>query len=204
MPDHRTKRSGRQRYLLLGAALLLISCTDISRLCRHGGSGYLQRLLQLQESGALAAVNTTGGPSLPLSTTGNPEQDQPRQVNWRQLKDVVFNRVWDEKMNMPMLYPQFSRGIKAMNGAYITISGYVIPLDVNGGFYVLSAYPNNSCFFCGGAGPESVMALKLKPEHARFKTDDYLTFKGRLRLNEKNIYELYYNLDGAEASGNAR
>lgn len=182
----------RQRYVLAGAVFLMVSCTDISRFCRHGGSGYLQRLLQLRQSSA--------SPAVPLSTIDDmPEQEQPpRQVSWRQLKDVVFNRVWDHKLDMPMLYPQFSRGIKAMNGSYIAISGYVIPLDVNGGMYVLSANPNSSCFFCGGAGPESVMALKLKPGHARFKTDDYLTFKGRLRLNEKNIYELYYNLDGAE------
>ena len=199
-------RNRTQGYLLLASALLLMACTDLSRYCRHSGSGYLQRFLQLQQAAISAAANGPAAPSLPVYAAAAPaparapEQDKtPRPVTWRQVQDVVFNRIWDNKLDMPMLYPQFSRGIKSLNGAYISISGYVIPLDVKGGIYVLSANPNNACFFCGGAGPESVMALQLKPGHPRFKTDDYLTFTGRLRLNEKNIYELYYNLDGAEA-----
>ncbi|GAA0529568.1 DUF3299 domain-containing protein [Chitinophaga japonensis] len=200
-------RNTTQRYLLLAAALLLVACTDLSRYCRHAGSSYLQRFLLLREAALSAPAYRYAASPLPWHTTTAPppdpapEQDKdPRPVSWRQLKDVVFNRIWDDKLDMPMLYPQFSRGIKSLNGAYIRISGYVIPLDVKGGIYVLSANPNNACFFCGGAGPESVMALQLKPGHPRFKTDDYLTFTGRLRLNEKNIYELYYNLDGAEAT----
>ena len=207
-----------QRYVMIGSALLLISCTDISRFCRHGGNGYLQRWMAVsaeaaEATTAVALISGTAamlpGSSEDLSPAAViscippsvPTQEKgPRPVTWRLLKDVVFNRIWDEKMDMPMLYPQFSRGIKSLNGEYIRISGYVIPLDVNGGIYVLSANPNNACFFCGGAGPESVMALKLKPRHARFKTDDYLTFTGRLRLNEKNIYELYYNLEGADVT----
>jgi len=193
-----------QRYLLIAGALLLVACTDLSRYCRHAGSGYLQRFLLLQEAAISAPARGRTASSLPLYTAATPapapvQERPPRPVTWRQLKDVVFNRIWDEKLDMPMLSPQFSRGIKSLNGAYISISGYVIPLDVKGGIYVLSANPNNACFFCGGAGPESVMTLQLKPGHPRFKTDDYLTFTGRLRLNEKNIYELYYNLDGAEA-----
>ncbi len=267
--------SRTQRSILMAGAFLLVSCTDMSRFCRHGGNGYLQRWLQVRaavdgeriagngwgiigsivkgdglpavegkwgsigtsphiadnaietmpvdaplamaagksaagcnspnvfplDSSLVAYVSAVPFSVLPVraaAATPAPEQDEtPRSVTWRQLKDVVFNRIWDEKMDMPMLYPQFSRGIKSLNGAYIRIAGYVIPLDVNGGIYVLSANPNNACFFCGGAGPESVMALKLKPGHPRFKTDDYLSFIGKLRLNEKNIYELYYNLDGA-------
>jgi hypothetical protein len=124
-----------------------------------------------------------------------------KKISWKQLSDVIFDRKWDEKMQMPMLYPSFSRNIKALNGKTIRISGYVIPVDAKGGMYVLSSNPNSSCFFCGGAGPETIMALKFKSGSPSFETDDYVSFQGRLRLNEKNIYELYYNLDDAVFMG---
>lgn len=189
-----------QHYLCWTSAFLLVSCSDISQYCKHIGTGnsYLRQYMQLLSRPAAAHLAAT-----PASdhTTAITTTEPPRRIKWGQLKDVVFNRVWDEKLDMPMLYPQFSRSIKALNGSYIIISGYVIPLDVKGGVYVLSANPNSSCFFCGGAGPESVMTLKLKKGQPRFETDDYLSFQGTLRLNEKNIYELYYNLDRAEAVG---
>ncbi len=63
--------------------------------------------------------------------------------------------------------------------------------------YVLSAYPYSMCFFCGGAGPESVMGLKLK-KNRKFKTDEIHLFKGTLELNANDIYELNYILADAE------
>jgi hypothetical protein len=136
-----------------------------------------------------------------MSTVSYPEDTAVQKVTWKQLSDVIFDRKWDEKMQMPMLYPSFSRTIKAMHGKNISISGYVIPVDAKGGMYVLSANPNSSCFFCGGAGPETIMTLKFKSGKPAFETDDYVRFQGRLRLNEKNIYELYYNLDDAVLLG---
>ncbi|MBO9153115.1 hypothetical protein ACFOTA_12925 [Chitinophaga sp. GCM10012297] len=186
--------------ILLGLmAFLMVSCSNISQYCRHGGAaaGYLGQVLELRQK---------AGASLPVSTTDVPMtrvwvDTAAVNVSWKQLADVIFDRKWDEKMQMPMLYPSFSRNIKAMNGKTIVISGYVIPVDVKGGMYVLSANPNSSCFFCGGAGPETIMALKFKSGKPEFETDDYVKFKGKLRLNEKNIYELYYNLDDAVLIG---
>lgn len=186
--------------ILLGLmAFMLVSCSNLSQYCKHGGAaaGYLGQVLQLRQQ---------AGASLPVSTVDMPAartwaDTAAVNVSWKQLADVIFDRKWDEKMQMPMLYPSFSRSIKAMHGKTIVISGYVIPVDVKGGMYVLSANPNSSCFFCGGAGPETIMALKFKSGKPEFETDDYVKIKGRLRLNEKNIYELYYNLDDAVLIG---
>ncbi|MGN7719842.1 hypothetical protein [Chitinophaga sp. 22620] len=179
-------------------AFFLVSCSNISQYCKHGvNAGYLGRVLRLQQQ---------AGDNVPVSTVEVPEtrvwaDTAAVNVTWKQLSDVIFDRKWDEKMQMPMLYPSFSRNIKAMNGKTIAISGYVIPVDVKGGMYVLSANPNSSCFFCGGAGPETIMNLKFRSGKPEFETDDYVKFKGRLRLNEKNIYELYYNLEDAVLIG---
>lgn len=180
-----------ERLLLIAMAFLAVSCSNISQYCKHGNS-YLSQFLALRKQ---------AGADLPMSTITYPQDTAVKTVTWKQLADVIFDRKWDEKMQMPMLYPSFSRTIKAMHGKTISISGYVIPIDAKGGTYVLSANPNSSCFFCGGAGPETIMTLKFKSGKPSFDTDDYVRFQGRLRLNEKNIYELYYNLDDAVLVG---
>lgn len=184
-----------EKILLACVAFLLVSCSDISQLCRHStaSAGYLSRFISLRQQ-------ANDDATLPVSTVSYADTTT-RNISWKQLSDVIFDRKWDEKLQMPMLYPSFSRNIKALNGKNIVISGYVIPLDVKDGMYVLSANPNNSCFFCGGAGPETIMALKFKSGKPSFQTDDFVKLKGRLRLNEKNIYELYYNLDDAVLVG---
>lgn len=63
---------------------------------------------------------------------------------------------------------------------------------------MLSSNPFASCFFCGGAGPESVVGLSLKKNGKRFRTDDYFTFKGKLRLNTDNPDDFNFILDQAE------
>ncbi|HAR22174.1 MAG TPA: hypothetical protein DCR47_06385, partial [Cryomorphaceae bacterium] len=63
------------------------------------------------------------------------------------------------------------------------ITGYVIALDAVSETYALSAFPFSSCFFCGAAGPESVLELDLKSSKV-YLTDDVITFTGLLQLNE--------------------
>ena len=73
-----------------------------------------------------------------------------------------------------------------------------IPVDVDEDFYVLSRYPFANCFFCGGAGPESVIDLRFPGKSERaYQTDERLTFRGKLRLNADDVYQMNYILDGA-------
>ena len=65
-----------------------------------------------------------------------------------------------------------------------------------GDTYILSANPFSSCFYCGGAGQESVMELRLKKKKAKFELDQIVTFAGRLRLNDQEM-ELNYILEEA-------
>ncbi len=74
----------------------------------------------------------------------------------------------------------------------------MIPVDVDEDFYVLSRYPFANCFFCGGAGPESVTDLRfLNPKHRAYQTDERMTFHGVLRLNADDIMQMNYILDDA-------
>ncbi len=127
---------------------------------------------------------------------------EPQTVTWGQLRDVQFKKKWYPQEGVVMLYPRFGPTVKALSSKAITISGYVIPIDLESGLYVVSRYPVAACFFCRGAGPESIVMLKFKKSPRRFKPDERLTFTGTMRLNADNIYELNYILDGAEILSN--
>lgn len=122
----------------------------------------------------------------------------PIEVSWKTLGDVKYEKKWDDKEGMYILYPDFGQSVKKLEGKLIKISGYVIPVDYNENYYVLSAYPYSACFFCGGAGPESVISLKFKKKSEKFKTDTRLEVIGILELNNTDIYEMNYILRDAE------
>lgn len=82
----------------------------------------------------------------------------------------------------------------------VTISGYLIPIDVADKRYALSKNPFSSCFFCGNAGPETVIELQFKEEPGRFATDKYVMMKGILQLNRKGS-KLFYTLQNAQFHG---
>ena len=122
-----------------------------------------------------------------------------KTVRWWMLQDVSFEDVYDAANDQYFLKPIFGERVLALNNQMIEVSGYVIPVDISSGMYVLSAYPFSACYFCGGAGPESVMQLKFKElPKDKMKTDDYLTFRGRLKLNSENREDLNYILLNAE------
>lgn len=123
---------------------------------------------------------------------------EPVKLSWETLRDVTFKKKWYAEESVYMLYPTFGQGIQKLNGKAVELTGYVLPVDLESNIYVLSAFPYSACFFCGGAGPESVVSLKFKKSDKKFKTDERRTFRGTLKLNADNIYELNYILADAE------
>lgn len=120
------------------------------------------------------------------------------ELTWNMLADVNFKDVYLEEYDLYYYYPTFGPKVLDMEGREVKISGYVIPVDYDEDYYVLSAFPFAACFFCGGAGPESVIDLQLKPGHRKFKTDERLTFRGVFRTNTTDIYQLNYILEEAD------
>jgi hypothetical protein len=121
-----------------------------------------------------------------------------KNITWETLKDVKFTDKWSEEFQAYYQVPKFGAALKALDGKEVIIKGYIIPIDVIEDYYVLSANPYSSCFFCGQAGPESVMEVQLKKKTRELKMDQVLTFKGKLKLNAEDIYQLNYILENAE------
>lgn len=135
---------------------------------------------------------------LSASITSMSAQNSPKEIDWKFLSKVDFVDKYFEEYEAWYLFPEFSEPIKKLDGKKVKIKGYVIPLDVEDNLYALSAYPFSSCFFCGGAGPESVMSLKFKAKPRHFDTDDVATFEGTLHLNTTDLDTFNYVLQNAQ------
>ena len=127
-------------------------------------------------------------------------QDGAIVVDWDLLANVEFEEKFNEEVQALIPYPDFAPIVEGLEGKEIIIQGYIIPTDETGqsDILVLSGAPFSSCFFCGGAGPESVMDIKLVKKMKQIKTDQVATFRGRLKLNATDLYYLNYILEEAE------
>lgn len=119
-------------------------------------------------------------------------------ITWELLKDVEFDEIWSEEFQAYYMVPKFSKSVNEMDGKEVQIRGFIIPVDIVQDYYVLSANPYSSCFFCGQAGPESVMEIQMIKKYEGLRMDQVITFQGTLRLNIDDIYQLNYILEEAK------
>ncbi len=122
---------------------------------------------------------------------------QSKENVWNTLADVTFENVMDPVSGIPLLQAQFGDKVLDLNGMEITIRGYLLPEK---GYkthkeFILSSLPYNLCFFCGKAGPETVMEVSSL-DAVRY-SDDPITLKGTLMLNVLDPYGLPYILTNA-------
>jgi hypothetical protein len=114
---------------------------------------------------------------------------------WKSLGKITYTKEYDEFLGFKVDKPVFSQAIKDMEGSILTIKGFIIPVE---GYkshkeFVFSAYPYNMCFFCGGAGPETVMEV-YSSQPIEY-TAEPIYIKGTLRLNSDDINRLMYALE---------
>lgn len=121
-------------------------------------------------------------------------------IQWKDLSRVKFQERMNEDLQVMVPYPIFHPSVKRLDAQKIQIKGYVIPFEETGDatIVILSAFPFSNCFFCGGAGAETVIDVQLKNQRTRFKQDAMVTFRGKLRLNDSDLDYLNYILDDAE------
>ena len=120
------------------------------------------------------------------------------QNHWKELANVSFKTKLDKSGNYPIQYPIFGEKVKGIDGKEITLKGFIVPLnDLKGdSFFVLSMLPFDICYFCGGAGPETVVEVHTKKLY-RF-TEKAIQVKGTLKINGADPAQLMYVLENAE------
>ncbi|MBR9919440.1 MAG: hypothetical protein GYB31_01280 [Bacteroidetes bacterium] len=128
-------------------------------------------------------------------------EDGYYRIDWQLLAKIDFEEKFNEEVEDYIFYPIFHPSVKALEGKPVIIEGFVIPFEETGqeDLLILSAFPFSNCFFCGNAGPESVMDIQLKkPLSKRAKQDDEMNFRGKLHLNDTDLYYMNYMLLEAE------
>jgi hypothetical protein len=194
---------------LVATAILCISAMDLSSYCHPAENATDLRLIgaakaaeSLDAAEAIVAIVATeailASQDLAAIDLGEVDLSDYKELTWADLADVDFKEVFLEEIGAYYWKPEFGEKLKALEGSKVYITGYMIPVDVDEDFYVLSRYPFANCFFCGGAGPESVTDLRFADEdHRAYKTDERMTFHGSLRLNADDIMQMNYILDDA-------
>ena len=178
-------------YTILGIGAL--SAMDLSSYCHPDPAAPDMPLIAKARAAEVEAV-----PELHEALTAAAGEEY-RELTWAELADVDFKDVYLEELDSYYWKPVFGDQVLAAEGQDVYITGYVIPVDLDEDFYVLSRYPFANCFFCGGAGPESVIDLRFADsDHRTYQTDERLTFHGNVRLNADDVYQMNYILEGAE------
>lgn len=216
-----------RNYLILASVLLVLSWSDLSKFCRHQMIDWKFRTSAIEASAALPAPDTVAyydndAPGIVDFAASdetmmhheaiyieepNPEwlasdmarmdsSDTPKPLTWEVLKDVKYKKRYNKEYDQYFDYPVFGEKVKVFDGQKISVKGYMIPLDV--GLYALSKNPYASCFFCGGAGPETIMGLTFAKPPKRYKTDEFLTLHGVFRLNGSDVNSFMYQLSAVE------
>ena len=184
------------------AALVAVSMMDWSSMCHPSDEAQAtQDQLRHVGEAKLASLDpqpVTAPEALEASAVVATAGEDLSELTWQALSDVEFKDVYLEELDAYYWMPTFGPQVMAAEGKEFFITGYMIPVDVDEDFYVLSRYPFANCFFCGGAGPESVIDLRFPGKSERaYQTDDRLSFRGTLRLNADDVYQMNYILEGA-------
>jgi hypothetical protein len=107
----------------------------------------------------------------------------PQENFWHVLSEVSYAKSKDEN-GYEVEKPLFSGKLKSYDGRKITLKGYIVPMnEVNGKpTMMLSSLPFNVCYFCGGAGPETVVEVETS-QQIKFTTKQ-IRLEGILLLND--------------------
>lgn len=117
---------------------------------------------------------------------------------WKILADISYEEAKGKDVLFTVNPPIFSEEVLALEGTEITVRGYLLPEK---GYkthkeFILSSLPYNLCFFCGKAGPETVMEVSSL-DAVRY-SDEPITMKGTLMLNHLDPIGLPYILLNAK------
>jgi len=116
-------------------------------------------------------------------------------ITWSLLGKINYENRPHKDYPDGVMYPKVNQELKEKKGKKISISGFIIPIDNEN--YALSKNVFAQCFFCGQAGPETIMGIKFKDLKKRLKTDQYVTLEGTFRYNETDVEDWIYHIENA-------
>lgn len=121
---------------------------------------------------------------------------------WLLFEKVKYSEKFYKEVNEYYLTPFFDSKIRQYENHEILLKGHFIPFDLEEkNVVILSKHPYSACFFCGGAGPESVAEIRFREKPPKFKADQVIQVSGKLKLNDKDINHMNFILVDASIVG---
>lgn len=119
---------------------------------------------------------------------------------WITLGMVTFKSTYNPEFMMETKVPKISSSIERLDGTIIEVEGYMIPLtgQVTQSHFMLSKFPQSTCFFCGKAGPETAMQVFMQNNQKVRISERKVRVRGTLLVNPKDASSLLYTLENAE------
>jgi hypothetical protein len=120
------------------------------------------------------------------------------QTGWDLLEETDVKLSTDPFLNEEIETPVFPAIVRKAEGRRISLEGFIIPLQqsMEQNFFILSRYPYQSCFFCGAAGPETV--VEVYSDRSFRYTDERVKVTGTLYLNDGDPLHLFFMLKDCE------
>lgn len=112
-----------------------------------------------------------------------------KKITWQNVLEIYAKEFRLTEKNPTSTIDKKAMSLEDVANKKITINGYFLDIDPDGEWYVLSKNPFATCFFCGNAGPETVLELLgYENEKKKFKSDDMVEVTG--------IFNSVYDLEG--------
>jgi hypothetical protein len=116
-------------------------------------------------------------------------------ITWKLLGIIKYVKKPAKDYPEGVMFPIINSTLKEKSKKKIVISGFIIPIDNVS--YALSKNVFASCFFCGQAGPETIMGIKFRGTTPKLKTDQFVTLEGIFRYNDNDVNDWIYHIDDA-------
>ncbi len=117
---------------------------------------------------------------------------------WKSLADVAIEDRYDASVGYEVSYPVFGERAQVLDNQQGVVNVYMKPFEayLKPKYFILSALPIAACFFCGGAGPETVM--EVFSQNNIELSSEVIKLRGRLELNADNPDHMMYILHDAK------
>ena len=122
------------------------------------------------------------------------------QSTWGQLSLIRFEMQEDPYGEMQYTPGKFSEMIQKLDGTEIELPGFIVPLEGKKKQKQLffSLYPYANCFFCGNAGPETVIEVQMDADEYLEYTDQQISLSGIFKFIPGNIDSVMFKLEQAK------
>ncbi len=132
-----------------------------------------------------------------ISVWMQPHLFAQQKLSWTDLNDVSFHDIYSAKYGEYFMKPTFGDMIKSYEGTKVRVKGFFLDFSYDDqAFHMISKNPMSSCFFCGGAGPETIVEVVFE-QKPPFKTDQVVEVTGILELNVDDVEHCNYILKNA-------